>query len=31
MGRHAGPYFGVYAEVLIAGRINRGDRLRVQA
>ncbi len=31
MGRHAGPHFGVYAEVVISGRITRGDRLRVQA
>ena len=29
IGRHAGPYFGVYAEVVVPGRINRGDRLRV--
>jgi hypothetical protein len=29
IGRNAGPYFGVYAEVLIPGRINSGDWLRV--
>jgi uncharacterized protein YcbX len=27
--RLAGPHFGVYAEVVISGRINRGDCLRV--
>jgi uncharacterized protein YcbX len=31
MGRQAGPHFGVYAEVISGGRINRGDRLRMQA
>lgn len=29
IGRNAGPYFGVYTEVLIPGRINGGDWLRV--
>lgn len=29
IGRHAGPHFGVYAEVLAPGRIYRGDTLRV--
>ena len=29
LGRHAGAHFGVYAEVVTPGRINRGDGLRV--
>jgi MOSC domain-containing protein len=27
LGRHAGPHFGVYAEVITPGRVNRGDGL----
>jgi uncharacterized protein YcbX len=29
LGRHAGPHFGVYAEVLTPGRLNRGDSLSI--